>query len=298
MQNQINKTSVIILFLSLLQVGSHCKKVVPPDYSLTPIFFIHGHGMKAEDWNDIISYLNEMGYPLLSLRTINLIPDDGSNVEAAENQIEAAIENFLVEVNNYIDNNQPEIPRKQKVDLISHSMGALSARWYAAKIRPERVRIWLSLGGANHGTNTLCKYSGQGAEDCCPAFAKDPEESFIQYELNGEPFSADKDETPFGIGNDLRGVYPVQPMDNRQILYLTVRTIPDEWIQPENSAVLDGAGGIHLNLPDIEEVEETSQGNYLIKKEIGHEGLLYSPRAVKFVNLILCHANEEMLKLK
>jgi hypothetical protein len=62
------------------------------------------------------------------------------------------------------------------------------------------VRIWLSLGGANHGSNVLCGWSEPGAQDLCPAYAKNPKESFVQYLLNGEPYLGDIDETPMASG--------------------------------------------------------------------------------------------------
>ena len=67
------------------------------------------------------------------------------------------------------------------------------------------MRNWISLGGASHA-NVLCKFSGQGADDCCPAYAKTRKESLIQYVLNGAPNEADVDETAYGIGKDSPGV--------------------------------------------------------------------------------------------
>ena len=42
-----------------------------------------------------------------------------------------------------------------KVDIITHSMGALSARYYVRNLGGEgKVDALITLGGANHGTNT------------------------------------------------------------------------------------------------------------------------------------------------
>jgi len=49
----------------------------------------------------------------------------------------------------------------EKVDLITHSMGALSSRYYIKELGgAEKVRQWVSLGGANHGTiwASFCGY--------------------------------------------------------------------------------------------------------------------------------------------
>lgn len=46
-----------------------------------------------------------------------------------------------------------------KVDIITHSMGGLSSRWYAKFLGGDaKIDEWVSLGGPNHGTDTayLC----------------------------------------------------------------------------------------------------------------------------------------------
>ncbi len=241
------------------------------DFHKTPIFFIHAHGMKAEYWNPMIDYFRKKSYPENFLKSIQLLPATGSNIVAAESQIQPAIESFLSEINNNLKKRNLEIPEKSKVDLISHGMGALSARWYTAQLRPERVRIWISLGGANHGTNVLCTYFGKGAEECCPAFAKSIKQSMLQYILNGLPYLNDVDETPYGMGIDSEGVQSIKPDDEKHILYYSIRTSTSNWIKPESSAILDGAGGIPVTLNVGLEIEETQPGNFLIKTPINHD---------------------------
>lgn len=42
-----------------------------------------------------------------------------------------------------------------KVDVITHSMGGLSSRYYAKNLGGDaRIDAWVSLGGPNHGTTT------------------------------------------------------------------------------------------------------------------------------------------------
>ena len=86
--------------------------------------------MRASCWKALISYLIEYGYPKQYLRAIQLYPNTGANIDSAEKQIASAIEEFIRDINELIKRQFPDMPLKTKVDLISHSMGALSARWY------------------------------------------------------------------------------------------------------------------------------------------------------------------------
>jgi pimeloyl-ACP methyl ester carboxylesterase len=274
---------VLIVFLATFLLSCQTQE---PDYTKTPVFFVHGHKCSAKDWNRMISYLVRSGYPRQYLKAIQLHPNDGANIEAAEKQIAPAIEEFLGTINEYLKKEHPEIPLKTKVDLISHSMGALSARWYTVKVRPDRVRVWLSLVGVNHGTDALCGASGRGGAEMCPAYAKSREESFIQYELNGAPV-ADVDETPYGIGKDSPGVDRVAPDENRRILYVTVRVASDIFIKPGDSATLDGAGDIDILIPEKLQAQQTSPGNILVTAPLDHDGLLKNNDLLKLVKNIL-----------
>jgi len=222
----------------------------------------------------MISFLVRSGYPHQYLKAIQLHPNDGSNIDAAEKQITPAIGKFIKSVKEYLKKEQPGIALKTKVDLISHSMGSLSARWYAAKVRPDRVRVWFSIVGTNHGTDALCGASGQGADDMCPAFAKSREDSLIQYVLNGAPHIADIDETPYGVGKDFPGAMTIKLDESRAIICITLRVDSDEWIKPGTSASLDGAGGIKIIIPEKLRARETSPGNFLVTNRLDHDSLL------------------------
>jgi pimeloyl-ACP methyl ester carboxylesterase len=280
--------TISLLIFSLSFFGCEVANT-DPDYSKTPIFFVHGYGGDGKRWGPIISNLTKSGYPASFLRPIRLWPSNGSNIMAADKQIAPAIEAFLKDVNEFIAQNHPDIPQKTKVDLVSHSMGGLSSRWYTAKVRPDRVRKWISLAGANHGTNDVCppRFVSPGADDLCPAFAKNPKESLIQYELNGKPYAADVDETPYGLGVDSPGVNSILPDDIRSILYISIRTSPDKWIDPETSPILDGAGGIRVEIPEGVKAVETSPGNILMSSGIGHDRMPADSDTMKLVSIIL-----------
>jgi pimeloyl-ACP methyl ester carboxylesterase len=240
------------LFFFLLALALSCPNVVnsSPDYSKNPVLFVHGHGMFAGCWSAMVSYLTKFGYPDIYLRAIQLMPNDGPNIVAAEEQIAPAVEQFLEEINSFLSAGHSDISVKTKVDLVSHSMGSMSSRWYAARVRPDRVRVWISLGGANHGSDALCGFPDLGAEDLCPAYAESEKESCVQYVLNGAPYCPDVDETPYGMGDDAPGVDRIRPAHGGKIFYVTLRTSPDKWVKPENSVVLDGCGGVDQMLSD------------------------------------------------
>lgn len=278
---------LICLLLSFCMPFLTCSE---RDYGNTPVFFVHGYGMSAKFWEPIISYLTRHGYPRRYLKAINLRPNNSSNIVSAEKQIAPAIEELLHSINMFLKKNYPAILPKTKVDLISHSMGALSARWYAAKVRPDRVRNWISLGGANHGTDALCGWESPGADDLCPAFAENPKESLIQYELNGAPREGDVDETPYGLGRDSPGVDSIHSGNSRSILYISIRTTPDKWIKPENSAILDGTGGLSLVIPESVQAKETSPGNILMTNGVGHDPMLKCPDTIRVLAAILNQA--------
>src|SRR2546426_4816137 len=116
----------------------------------------------------------------------------------------------------------------------------------------------------------------------CPAFATNTQTHPLQVALNGTE-AARVDETPYGLGLDRPGVARVPPDSTRSILYLTVRLEPDSWIQPESSAVLDGAGGVPVTVPAGGPPEETSPGNFPFPARGGHDPLLNHPDLIRLV---------------
>ena len=100
-----------------------------------------------------------------------------------------------------------------KVDVITHSMGGLSSRWYAKFLGgDQKIDEWVSLGGPNHGTSTanLCFWNTS-------CFEMRPCSSFLNA-LNSV------DETP---GTTVR--------------YRTWWSPCDEVINPDSSVALSGA---------------------------------------------------------
>jgi pimeloyl-ACP methyl ester carboxylesterase len=274
--------AISILFFTYIGKRSIIKR---REGALLPVVFIHGHKCHAGYFDKFKKELLKRGYPENYLLAIQLVPNDGSNIEAAERQIAPAINELLTTIK------KKRIPAKQKeiekVNIISHSMGALSARWYAAKVRPDRVNVWISLAGANHGTNIACGANDPGSNDMCPAFAEGLEESRIQFLLNGRPKLPDIDETPFGIGTDSVGVSSLRPDKDRRILYITIRIETDRIITPKESAELDGSGGLLFNLPDRLKLRQNTAGNFILYENISHDGIVESEKVIEIAEHII-----------
>jgi len=75
--------SVIVAFV-LYSSQLTLTYAVAPDFTKTPIFFVHGYGLSASSWNTMISSLIDAEYPPEYLEAIQLVPDDGANIPAAE----------------------------------------------------------------------------------------------------------------------------------------------------------------------------------------------------------------------
>jgi pimeloyl-ACP methyl ester carboxylesterase len=278
--SKLRYAAIIFAALCAMGMGRSSEAV---DYAKTPIVFVHGHGMNGTSWRALIFYLMDRGYPDAYLKAITLRPNTGSNIDAAQDEIKPAISKFLQKINR----RRPDQKPFDKVDIVAHSMGAVSSRYYAKKIAPQNVRTLITIAGANHGTDALCKFSDPGADDLCPAYAGNAEESEVQFILNGPGADSTTDETPYGIGIDNPGKASVRPRGNLRISFWTVRIQNDAWISPSESAALDGAGGRDITMPEGIDAIITSPGNILYNKNVGHDGLLYDQNVHRMVYAIL-----------
>lgn len=223
------------------------------------------------------------GLPPTHLVAVRLTPDNGSNVRAAELFIAPAVRTVLAEARQRAEGAGCRPP--MKVDIVAHSMGTVSARWFAAQIDPGRVRNLVGIASANHGTDALCGHDGDGNRELCPAFAASERESRVQFTLNGAA-AAPADETPFGFGADGPGRPHIAPRDSTGIYYWSIRIEPDEWIRPAASAKLDGAGG--RALPALPAgAHETEPGNVVWPAGVSHDDLPGHPPLIDFVLSLL-----------
>jgi len=188
----------------------------PPDYARTPVLFVHGHGLSSADWRPLIEHLAVTGYPREYLHAVDIVPNTMANVRAATSVIAPEAEALLARAEAAARRAGYSGKVSRRLDIVSHSMGVVSSRWYAAKLRPDLVRTWIGLAGANHGTQALCPFRDEASREMCPAFATNARAHPLQVALNGTE-AARVDETPYGLGLDRPGVARVPPDSTRSI---------------------------------------------------------------------------------
>ncbi|WP_406066913.1 lipase family protein [Streptomyces sp. NBC_01077] len=169
-----------------------------------PVLFVHGWSGASWNWSLMISDFRAAGYPGGRLEAISYNTEQ-SNAETAE-EVRDAVNRLRARTGS------------DKVDIISHSMGGLSTRYYLKKLGGvEAVDDWVSIGGPNHGTYT--------ASLCAPFLPSCREmavgSAFLS-DLNGG------DETPGDVH------------------YSTLRSWCDEIINPDTSTKLYGATNINV----------------------------------------------------
>lgn len=110
-----------------------------------PIVFVHGYNSSAAIWGTMIGWFAADGWPTSQMYVISYDYTQ-SNVAIAD-QVKTAIENVLSSTG------------AAKVDIVTHSMGALSSRYFLKNLGGgSETDAWVSLAGPNHGTSTanLC----------------------------------------------------------------------------------------------------------------------------------------------
>lgn len=127
--------------------GGGGKPPKPPKPTPThdPILFIHGYNGNSTTWNTMVSRFKADGWTDAELVNWSYNFRQSNATTAA--QIKQKVDSILAATS------------ATKVDIITHSMGPLSARYYVRNIEDlGKVDALVSLGGANHGTTiaSLC----------------------------------------------------------------------------------------------------------------------------------------------
>lgn len=184
----------VVLSLALLGAGSRPSTTEAATHD--PILFVHGYTSNASAWNTMISRFQADGYTQLYAYTFSSTKSNASiaaDVATRVNEIKAAT-------------------GASKVDIIAHSMGSLSSRYYIKNLGgAANVDDWVSLGGPNHGTTWA-----YGCFFFSPCNQMIPGSSFLNQLNSG-------DETPGAVN------------------YGTWWSPCDELINPDTSVILSGA---------------------------------------------------------
>jgi len=106
-----------------------------------PILFVHGWNSNSSTWNTMINRFTADGWTAAELNNWSYNFSQSNATTAS--QIATKVNQILAATG------------AAKVDLISHSMGGLSTRYYVRNLGGgAKVDDYVSLGGPNHGTNT------------------------------------------------------------------------------------------------------------------------------------------------
>jgi triacylglycerol lipase len=167
-----------------------------------PILFVHGWHGDAGSFSTMAGRFAASGWPQYWLKTWTYTDSEQSNVAIA--QLVASKVTELLQATG-----------KSKVDIITHSMGGLSGRYYLKSLGgTSKVEDFVSLGGPNHGTTVA-----EIGPNFCVSWAcveMRPGSTFLTNLNSG-------DETPGSVR------------------YMTARSLCDPFIDPDDSVILSGA---------------------------------------------------------
>lgn len=106
-----------------------------------PIIFVHGFASSGQIWGTMINSLAADGWLVADMT--NWSYDTTISNATVAGLIKSKVDSIA------------SATGAPKVDIISHSMGSLSARYYARELGgADKIDAWVSLGGPNHGTST------------------------------------------------------------------------------------------------------------------------------------------------
>ena len=131
----------LALACATLTLGLAAAGPAPAQTTHDPILFVHGWSSSGSTWNTMISRFQADGWTAAELNNWSYNTSQ-SNVTTA-GQVRDRVDQILAATG------------AAKVDIITHSMGGLSSRYYAKNLGGDaKIDEWVSLGGPNHGTDT------------------------------------------------------------------------------------------------------------------------------------------------
>ncbi len=162
-----------------------------------PILFVHGWMSTSATWNTMVSRFKTDGWTDAELSTFTYNTSQSNATTAGI--IKTKVDSIIAATG------------ARRVDIVTHSMGTLSAHYYIKYLGGDRrVAALVSLGGTNHGTATasLCN-----------------QVSCIEMRLNSSFITA------LNAGDETWG----------RSAYATWWSACDEVIIPQTSTILEGA---------------------------------------------------------
>jgi triacylglycerol lipase len=104
-----------------------------------PVLLVHGFNGSPSGWGAMIATLERAGWPVASVTAMSY--DSTLSNEDIAYQVAQEVARLRARTG------------ATRVDVVSHSMGALSTRWYLEHLGgTSAVDTWVSLGGVNQGT--------------------------------------------------------------------------------------------------------------------------------------------------
>ena len=125
--------------------NSICVSVLTGCEKKRPILFIHGVNGNLHNWDIMIEHLKEDGWPDNYLFAYDFEdPKWGCNRDNADT-IAMWVQNIL------------QTTGEPRIDLVAHSMGTLSSRYYVKNLGGhEVVNTYVTMGGQHHGLRSPC----------------------------------------------------------------------------------------------------------------------------------------------
>lgn len=141
-----NRLLAVCLSVLMLVAGWGVTPVQADTGDKNPVIFVHGYSDVKSDlfgksnFGPLIDYLVSQGWSRDRLYSIQYSDTFGSNVTNAD-ELDAFIEDVLAAT------------ESQKVDLVAHSMGGLSTRYYIKNLGgADKVESLITLGSPHQGT--------------------------------------------------------------------------------------------------------------------------------------------------
>jgi triacylglycerol lipase len=143
----MRRSIVPVLLAVLVVAGCERAGILAPDNASQvlvaperhPILFVHGFNSSGSVWTTMIASFKADGWTDAQL--VNWSYNTSQSNATTAQQIRTKVDSILLATG------------ATKVDVITHSMGGMSSRYYAKNLGGDaKIDAWVSLGGPNHGT--------------------------------------------------------------------------------------------------------------------------------------------------